>query len=342
MRHFQAEAKRQSGLTVVELLIVSVILLVLAGAIGTMAVRGQDAQDYVERQGAVTTTTQDLIERIRQDIGSSTRLWGNDVEGDAFLNGIDRERFAGLEGERLPLISSTDTFKKDVIAKEKTGNVLLFAVHDRTDTFDLNEGAGEVENVRVAIYRIHAYYLHARQGADPAQSIDGLDLVRWVSEPLADRMQIEAIAEPAKKERLLVHLYGGTNPDNPLFPYPPVRLLWQPGEEFGQAFRIIRESGQIDNVEHDFVVPADQRRTKQLLTHLGMSVASNLAGDVRGIGKFGIVQDVGAGFPHGFEVQIVGPAAARQVLAHLTVVSNDEGRHRAWLDLTGVAETRDL
>lgn len=332
-----------SGLTVVELMIVSVLLLILAAAIVGMAIRGQDAQNYVENQTLVTSTTQDVVRRIRGDVGSSMRLFVDTAEGRSYLARLDRSEWPPLAGSRLPVLDSEGIFDKEEPGSRKTGNTIFFAMHDRTDSFDLNEGMGSPAVVRIDVYRLISYYLHKRPGKDPHRDFDGLDLVRWVSEPLIDRNQVEVIQDPGKRTALLAHLYRGSNPDNPLFPYPPARLLWRPGADFGVAFEKIQADGTTTPAPRDFRVPPDRRITRPgLLQHLRLSVAPNIGGAPRGLGKFGIVDNTGDGFPHGFETQTVGPASARQVLVHLTVVSNQQGRRRAWLDLQGVSSARDL
>ena len=89
-------------------------------------------------------------------------------------------------------------------------------------------------------------------------------------------------------------------------------------------------------------MPADAKRTHPLLGFRKMAIAGNAAGPDRGVAAFALVDTGGDGFPHGFETQIIGPAGARQVLVHVTVVSQGAARLRAWLDLTNVSETRDL
>ena len=44
-----------------------------------------------------------------------------------------------------------------------------------------------------------------------------------------------------------------------------------------------------------------------------------------GVGAFSVLDNSGDGYPHGFEVQIIGPSSGRQVLLHLIVVSNLPG-----------------
>ncbi|MAE77904.1 MAG: hypothetical protein CMJ85_13665 [Planctomycetes bacterium] len=334
----------QNGFTMVEMIVVSAIMIILVGAIGGMAVSSRSAQDFVERQTLLTGATQDLMSRIRSDVASSVRLFGDDSEGAGYLLGLDRGPWSGLTGERLPKIESAGAFSKDdEPASAKTGNVLLFAMHDRTDTWDLAQDPETPKYIRIDLYRIVAYYLRKTPLAKLGQEVDGLDLVRWVSQPLIDGHQIEAVTDPAERAPLLAHLYIGSNPQNSTLPYPPANLTWKPGAVFSGAFQDVLPAGDMQPVDPTFKLPVDRRLARaDHLEYRRLSIATNVAGPNRGLGRFGLVDNALDGFPHGFEVQVVGPAAARQVLAHLSVVSVGHGSNRAWLDLAGVVETRDL
>ncbi len=49
----------------------------------------------------------------------------------------------------------------------------------------------------------------------------------------------------------------------------------------------------------------------------------------------------GVGFPHGFEIQVVGSAAARKVLIHMTTVSTNAKGLRAFYDCQAVVVVRE-
>ena len=74
-------------------------------------------------------------------------------------------------------------------------------------------------------------------------------------------------------------------------------------------------------------------------------MATNYARRSVGVARFGLLDNNaggGDGFPHGFEVQIVGPTSARQVLVHLVVVSARLHGQLAWSDIQTVVDARDM
>jgi hypothetical protein len=71
-------------------------------------------------------------------------------------------------------------------------------------------------------------------------------------------------------------------------------------------------------------------------------VATNYAKTQMGVGRFGIMTMSGGGFPHGFEVQIVGSPAARQVLLHLSIATTNRSGQVAYSDLTSTVYVEDI
>ena len=67
------------------------------------------------------------------------------------------------------------------------------------------------------------------------------------------------------------------------------------------------------------------RSSDKLLFYNHFSVATNHAPASIGIGKFSVTDNSGNGFPHGFEVQIIGPSSGRQVMLHLLLANTRPG-----------------
>ncbi len=330
------------GFSLVELIVVLALIGALVATIVSLALRSQNAQTFAERNAAATLVAQGTLDQIRRDVGSSTRLFQNDAEGTAYLAGMNLTGIGMIMG-RLPKIVSDGIFEKETSTDLKTGNILFFALQERTDRFD-RSGGGDF--VRTDVYRFILYSLRLIPGKDPNRDLNAFDLVRWVSAPVADLSQIESIADPLEQEAVCAHLYAGTNPEEPSFPFAPVRYLWRPGEDFLLAFEMIQSDGKRNPVASGFQVPRDaQKSTLNLLSARNLAIASNISGAPRGIGAFGLLDSSGDGFPHGFETQIVGPASARQVLAHLVFVNDARAKDnskRVWINFQTVVETRDL
>jgi len=79
-----------------------------------------------------------------------------------------------------------------------------------------------------------------------------------------------------------------------------------------------------------------------LLSYRHHSVATNFARAAMGVARYGLTDPADGGFPHGFEIQLVGPSSARQVMVHLVIVSTNNRGQRAWSDLTSLIDVRDL
>src|SRR5690606_33797617 len=86
---------------------------------------------------------------------------------------------------------------------------------------------------------------------------------------------------------------------------------------------------------------ADEMSDAGLLFYRHHSVATNYAQANQGVCRFGLRNDTGTGFPHGFELQIVGPASARQVLTHLTTVRPNVSGMKACYDSQTIAAVRE-
>ena len=79
-----------------------------------------------------------------------------------------------------------------------------------------------------------------------------------------------------------------------------------------------------------------------LLSYRHHSVATNYARDAMRVGRFSVRDDAGDGFPHGFEVQVVGPTSARQLMVHLVVVSTARRGQTAWSEGSVMVDARDM
>ena len=331
---------KEQGFTLVEVAVVAVLILVLGIAMTSMAHRGREAQDFVQRSSRVNESAQAILGEMRRRVSSSMRLFYQDVEGQAYFAGLDTSPMPPIAKTKLPGVRRDGSFAKETSSDLRTGNALLLARHERTTNYEVDTSG---TRHRVDVYRLHAIYLVARPNFDPDQSVDGLELAHWISEPLVDWGQVEQLADPAKEQTLLQQLYTGVNPDEPTRPWPPARVLWRPGTDFSLAFAQIQSDGTRQPVPAGWRVPMSPERSKRdRLATVGLSVAGNAAGSARGVARFGIIDPADGGFPHGFETQVIGPASARQVLVHLTLVNAPRRTQRAWHDLVGVAETRDL
>jgi hypothetical protein len=272
------------------------------------------------------------------------RLFTSDPVGLAYRSIVDWNGAALPIASTLPTIAPTGIFERDTLTP-KTGNMLLFARHAWSDEFVTPTNN---QRYRVDVHRIVVYYL-AKEAAGPQPgSPIGLNLCRFVGEPMADGTQLDKIDDATDFAEFAEHLRTGT-PDAFGRTHSPVELVWVLGADpaVSGTFRQILPGGGISNtpqppragiwkVERDSGLSANG-----LLSYRHHSIATNHAPAVMGVGRFGLVDNSGDGFPHGFEVQVIGPSAARQILLCTSVVSTNEHGLKAHARLQMIADARD-
>lgn len=332
------------GLSLVEVMVTAVVLTIMVWMVTTLSVSGTNAQKFAGRLSRATEIAQDLTDDMRRELVSSVRLFHDDTIGRAYLSLLSFKAMKGPIGHRLPKLSASGIFDKDGGAP-KTGNTLLFARHAWSTPFRTTKG-----NVyRIDVYRLVHYFLTPEDGGPRKGSPLGLNLVKWVSEPLADGDAIDKITDADDRAEVLGHLVNRT-PDLAGRVHPEVQVVWLRGRDPAdvKTLRHIQPSGTLfDNPQPPRaapwrILPDVSRSVNGLLHYRHHSIATNFAPETFRIGRFGTVSAAGSGFPHGFEVQIIGPASARQVLVRLIVVSTNNDGHRAHAESQVIVDARDL
>lgn len=339
---------REAGFSFLEATIASIMMLLLAWLVATLSIDGMRAQKYSERQARVTEITQDVTDEIRRALGSTMRVFGNDLIGTGYRSAMQLGTGmpVPLASSRLPTIVASGILELEDPLAPRTGNELLFARYSWTDEFTPSSGS----TYRVDVYRIERWYLTAAGDGPRAGVPDGLNLARWVSEPLADADQVDRISDPADQAEVLLHLRQGT-PDDTGVGRTPVSLVWLVGDPVGVVgtFRQIDGTGGLTDTPSSprpsgawVLLPDTSLSDPDILVYRHHSIATNFAPRVMGVGRFGQRSAASGGFPHGFEVQVVGPSAARQLLLHLTIVSSNAGGRRGYHDMQVIVDVRDL
>jgi len=338
--------QRAAGYSMVELVVVAALLGMLIQALATLAIGGGEAQEYARRLNRATEITQDLVDQVRTEMVSSVRLFGNDTEGLANLALLDLAGApAVLPGTRLPTISPTESIRPDTAGAEITGNSLFFARLAWTDRFECTSG-----NVYIVdVYRWTYYYLTAEDGGPMAGRPIGLNIVRVESEPLIDGNGIDRIGDPDDQAEVLLHLHDAT-PDVDGVVHAPCEVVWKRGQlpSVVGTLRMIDDSdGSLSDTPigtrpSPWSVLRAPGDVQGLLSYRHHSIATNYAQANFGIGRYSVATNAGSGFPHGFEVQTVGPSNGRQTVLHLVVSSTNRRGHWAWSDVQVVIDARDL
>ncbi len=337
--------RRQTGFSMIELIITATIVIILVYMVTTLSISGTDAQKFAERANRATEISQNLLDDVRAELTSSVRLFHDDAVGNGYLGIIDWTGASPPITSTLPRLDSTGIFERDS-GTPKTGNLLMFAKHAWSDEYVTPTNSARY---RVDVYRILVYYLAEEDsGPEPGSPI-GLNLCRYVSEPMVDGGQIDKISDATDQAEFLEHLRTGTADANGRT-HTPLNLIWVLGGDPATAgtFRQILSLGVIS------ATPAPPRAvtwqitcdttasSRGLLTYRHHSIASNYAPAVMGVGRFGIIDNSGDGFPHGFELQMIGPSSARQVLLRTSIVSTNNKGLRAHALMQMITDARDV
>lgn len=335
-----------AGFSLIELIIAAVLLAMMSVAVATLSVSGADAQEYAGRLNHVTELTQSVVDEIRLELVSAVRQFGDDAEGNGNLAVFDLGSApAAIAGSRLPTISTAASVRADTAGDEITGNSLFFTKLAWTDRFVCTSGGEYL----VDVYRWVYWYLTPVDGGPLAGRPIGLDLVRVVSEPMADAGSIDRITDTTDQEEVLIHLQTASVDANGLT-HEPCEVVWQRGGDptvVGTFRQIDGSDGSMSDAPFGgrpspWQILRDEDAVPGQLAYRHHSVATVHAQANFGVGRYGLLDTGGTGFPHGFEVQVVGPSSARQVLLHLVVVGTNRRSRTAWSDVQVVVDGRDL
>jgi len=335
-----------AGYSMIELVIASTLLAMMIGTVASLSLSGGQAQEYARRLNRVTEITQELIDDMRLELVSSVRVFSNDAEGLANLALLDLSGApTPLSGLLLPTVSANDTIRTDTTGNEITGNTMFFAKLAWSDRYVCASTNEYLVDVNRWVY----YYLTAEDGGpDPSHPI-GLNIVRFVSEPIVDAASIDRITDPLDQAELLLHLLNAS-PDADGVTHDPAEVVWVRGG-LPSVTGTLRHIDSSDGSMSDSPLsprPSPWNVLRQpgnvtgLLSYRHHSIASIYSQGSFGVSRYGIRTVTGDGFPHGFEVQVVGPSSARQILIHMVNSSTQRSGRFAWSDMQVSVDARDL
>jgi hypothetical protein len=341
-----AEGSLDSGYSLIELVVSSLLLAMMIFAVSSLSVSGGEAQEYARRLNRVTEVTQELVDDLRLELVSSVRLFGDSIEGNQNLACIDLEGApTPMSGLRLPTIAEGELIREDTIDAEITGNSLFFAKLAWSDRFICSSS----NEYLVDVYRWVYYYLTSEDGGpNPIHPI-GINIVRVASEPLIDAASIDRITDLDDQSELLLHLLNGT-PNADGVSHDPAEIVWVRGGlplEDGSIRQIVSGDGSLSMSPiyprlPDWQVLREDADVRGMLSYRHHSVASIYARDSFGVSRYAVQAVAGEGFPHGFEVQIVGPSSARQILIHMVNSSTQRRGQFAWCEMQVSVDAREL
>ena len=322
----------ERGLTLVEMALAVVVLIGVCELVMRLG--------FLVRGGQRTTTavlktmrnTRKTFDGLRPLLSASVFLAQENTAGTAYAALMDRSRGPTAISARLPAIDATGEIRKDLGGETRTGNSILFAEQVGYNSFV----TGGSRLYSVPLYRFHYLYLSEQGDGIDADSPGGLDLNHWVSETVADAAAIDAVTNSTHLTALLNHLRTATV-DSKGRPKPRVEVVWTVAQDPATSgtLRSITTSDALSALPppgrgSTWKIIEDKKATQYtLLAPRGLAVASVHAPARMEVSKFA---DMDAdtvstdGFPHGFEVQIVGRSSARKILVNLLVIERTDRR----------------
>lgn len=339
-------APAQAGFSMVELIVAATILILMVLMVSTLMLSGSDASKFAERNNRATEVGQDLIDNMRSEIRAATRIFTNDSTGTAYRAVLEPWTSASpIATTTLPTLDVLGSFQADSAGTNKTGNELLLSRHSWSAEFTTTGGT----TYRYDVLRIVRYFLKTEDGGPRVGSPWGLNLVHWVSEPMVDGTQIDNITNTTDQKQVLLHLRNGTA-DKLGKKHPKVDLVWRMGQDPATTgtLRQITSLGALSNTPLSpravswRILRDSTKSSAGMLFYRHHSIATNYSLPSYRVPKYGIGNNTSTGFPHGFEIQVIGPSSARQVLLRLVIVSTNRQGHVAHADLQAILGARDL
>ncbi|MBU0756063.1 MAG: hypothetical protein KJ645_13045 [Planctomycetes bacterium] len=340
--HDVFKKRKSRGFNLVEVSICLFLITVSFAAYLGVALQSMQDFDSFTAETQVTQWNQQRVNMIREDTLSVKQYFDrfdNSAMSEDYFNALELP--AGsmpINGTLvLPSIEESGLFEPDVAMNPpKTGNALFFVrclepFSVRVQMDPNQDDPADWHIYRIPVYTFVVYYLTLRTEAPIGNSSDSLDLIRWNSQTVADYNQVmefpdlieDGALECYPREQVVqnfVNTYGS-------------EFIWVSGEELDQAFYRCYADGVIDAgpVPKEIMeIPMDRfdgifgRMEGNGVNHIQRSsVCKNRGEPGFEVGtivpQFGLIDNTGNGFPHGFETQIIGPSGARELMIRLAL-----------------------
>ena len=337
--------REEQGFTLLEMTVTFVLLTGMIITMVQIVKASADAQRQFTIQGRAIEITQDILDQMRMELLSSVKVFENDGTGPAYRALLDMSQATPSIQDYLPTATQHTSFGLETATSARTGNSLMFARHAWTDEYTCLSGI----TYRTDVHRMVRYYLAEEDGGPSPDHAIGLNLCHWVSEPMADGDQIDDITDPVDQQEVLLHMRTGTPADSGVS-HSPLEVVWILGADPANAdtLRHLNLGGNIADTPFTPRGPSwsllqDQELTSPgLLFYRHFSVASNYSHEGMGVGRYSVSTLAQDGYPHGFEVQLIGPTTSRLVLLQLCVVSTNRQGLSVFSNLRNTVQARDI
>ncbi|MFH0887960.1 MAG: hypothetical protein V1871_01980 [Planctomycetota bacterium] len=295
------------GTTFIELMMVMACLSVVAVGTYQIVLQSQISNFSMNAWNSLTQWGQSATDEINIDATQARILLQNDALGQAYLAKLQSDTtYPALSTTTLALIDSTGTLHHDTTTS-RTGNALLFV--KESPPFIGNAGGS---TRRADIYTFVYYYLSPIT-CTIATKPKSLRLAKWTSIEFVDYNQVMSIPVVGSARSTFVsNLYANRG----------IRYLWIPRNTVSTAFYSIDATGGIaGSASAGYTI--EKNEVHSVIQSLGTGIASvawNTSAQFHTpdiVPKYANASTSGDGFPNGFEVQIIGPTSARQIMVRI-------------------------
>ena len=322
------------GITLVEMMVVLVVVSIGWLALTAVSIETMRTFEFFQAMNLLERWNQSVVNNIRDDAVSAKQYFGDDDRGRGYFGALEKDSDSyPISPVRLPTIVDTGNLGVDSLTDQKTGNVLLFSKALMPFVVTVPYTDSEDHTYRVNIHQLTLYYLTSRPQERVGNYTGVLDLMRWQSVRFADYGQIMAIEDPDAgdgvdpREEMVAAFVDAYNST----------WLWDSGKDVSEAFYECDLLGQVADepelamiIRQDPVgglistVPSGMTTSK----HASIAWNNSTAGfQVSAVVPVYALEDAFAdGFPHGFEVQIVGPSGARELMVRVVMTKGTTKR----------------
>lgn len=280
----------------------------------------------MEARAAIRSAAQQVSNQIGKQLAQCQRIYDR-TSGPALLARLDLAGLAPLAGTQLPQVEESGALSPGAagFVQASVGNSLLFASAETpSDLEGMEDSGGVPRRVRVDTFVFNYYFLTS----DASQSIAQQPRIlfqEWRTAHYANYEQLAAL--------MTFDLTLGTHTVAALYA-AGFRHSWNPAaSDLNSAFFTLTASGLLPPDASHTLRPATLRSMIQIVAGVSgvgfrTGVAPNgltVAVDQSPVPLFAASNGL---FPSGFEVLVVGPRSARQVLSRLVLTAEGPFRER--------------
>lgn len=328
----------KNGFTFVEMMISVAIIGILTLTLPAVLKISLAGTSAIEARNSLKSGAQNAINHIGANLVQSKRVFENSANDGPFLGRIQLGGApSAIAGSTLPIINeygslsvnSTDFLQTNV------GNLLFFASTDSPVDLTVTNSGSTNQTVRIDLYHFNYYYLaYSVTGTIGAQK--EIDLWEWHSIKYADYNEIESIPDAVASSHTATALNG-----------VGISYAWNPSATAVSSAFFTLSTNSITAASNHTIPAASSGNMIPMLTgtmSLGFrsSVSPNTGTAFPSSVPVPLFAAASGTFPSGFEIAVVGPNSARQVLIRLVTAAQGALNHYIANESLVVMSARDL